>query len=129
MNRLQQCLLSRSQEVDKLNMGICSIAEHCQLPHDQLQWIMGEGWKQQQQLVLQQSDQLHAELHEKDILISSLQHQINELQNKKVEAETYRRIKGKNMTTERIEGMAAKLDSAQMVCIKILGYKCIPVKT
>ena len=123
VNRLQQILQARSQEIDKLNMVIRNIAEHCQLSPDQLQWMMGETWKQQQQShqsLLQQCDQLNTNLHEKDMLISQLEHQIDELQNRKSAAETYSRIKGKNMSTEKIESLAAKLDNAQMVCIKIL---------
>lgn len=126
VNQLQQILQARSQKIDKLNMVIRNIAEHSQLPPDRLQWMMDEAWKQEQQSqqsLLQQCDQLRAELHEKDMLLSQLEHQIGELQNRKSEAETYSRIKGKNMSTEKIESLAAKLDNAQMVCIKTLEYK------
>lgn len=125
VNQLQQILQGRSQEIDKLNMVMRNIAEHSQLPPDRLQWMMGEAWKHQQQSqksLLQECDQLNANLHEKDLLISQLEHQIGELQNRKSEAETYSRIKGKNMSTEKIESLAAKLDNAQMVCSKILEY-------
>ena len=47
------------------------------------------------------------------MIISQLELQINELQNKKIED----RIKGKNISTEKIESQAVKLESAQMVCI------------
>ena len=116
---------ARSQEIDKLNMVMRNIAEHCQLPPNQLQWMMDEAWKHQQQSqqsLSQQCNQLNADLHEKDMLISQLEHQLGELQNRKSEAETYSRIKGKNMSTEKIESLAAKLDNALMVCRKILEY-------
>ena len=132
VNRLQQILQARSQEIDKLNMVMRNIAEHSQLPPDRLQWMMGEAWKQQQQShqsLLQQCDQLNANLHEKDMLISQLEHQIGELQNRKSAAETYSRIKGKNMSTEKIESFAAKLDNAQMVCFKILEYNIVGLNT
>ena len=128
VNRLQQTLQARSEEIDKLNMVVRNIAEQCQLPADRLQWMMSEAWKQQQhaqQSLLQQCDQLNASVHERDMLISQLEHQISELENRKSEAETYSRIKGKNMSTEKIESLAAKLDNAQMVCIKILEYTVI----
>ena len=125
MNRLQQILQARSLEVDRLNLVINNISKQNLLPADQLQWIMGETWKQQQhsQMILhQQVDELNAGLHDKHMLVLQLEHQLNELQSKKHEAETYRRIKGKNVSTEKIESLAVKLDNAQMVCIKILEY-------
>ena len=124
VNRLQQILQARSQEIDKLNMVMRNIAEHCQLPPDQLQWMMGEAWKQQQQShqsLLQQCDQLNANLHEKEMLISQLEHQIGELQNRKSVAG---RIKGKS--SEKIESLTAKLDNAQMVCFNIIAI-CIKI--
>ena len=126
VNRLQQILQARSLEVDKLNIVIRNIAEQCQISSDRLQRMMDETWKQQQQAqqsLMLQYDQLNATLHKKDMLISELDHELNELKNRKSEAETYIRIKGKNMSTEKIETLAAKLDNAQMVCTKILEYK------
>lgn len=100
-------------------MVMGSIAEQSQLAPDRLQWMMDEAWRQQQQQsrqsLLQECDQLKATVHEKDMLLSQLQHQINELENKKAEAETFRRIRGKNISTEKKESLAAKLDNATMV--------------
>ena len=48
-------------------MTIQTIVQHCQLSPDQLQWMVGEAWKQQQQShqsLLQQNDQLNAELYD-----------------------------------------------------------------
>ena len=118
INQLQLTLRTRTEQIDKLNMVMRSIGEQSQLLPDRLQWMMDEAWRQQQrsqQSVLQECDQLKATVHEKDMLVSQLQHQINELENKKNEAETFRRIKGKNMSTEKIESLAAKLDNATMV--------------
>lgn len=118
VNQLQQTLRTRAEQIDKLNMVMRSVGEQSQLLPDRLQWMMDEAWRQQQrsqQSVLQECDQLKATVHEKDMLVSQLQHQINELENKKNEAETFRRIKGKNMSTEKIESLAAKLDNATMV--------------
>ena len=118
VNQLQLTLRTRTEQIDKLNMVMRSIGEQSQLLPDRLQWMMDEAWRQQQrsqQSVLQECDQLKATVHEKDMLVSQLQHQINELENKKNEAETFRRIKGKNMSTEKIESLAAKLDNATMV--------------
>ena len=97
-----------------------SIAEQSQLAPDRLQWMMDEAWRQQQQSrqsLLQECDQLKATVHEKDMLLSQLQHQINELEIKKVEAETFRRIRGKNISTEKKESLAAKLDNATIVSV------------
>ena len=118
INQLQLTLRTRTEQIDKLNMVMRSIGEQSQLLPDRLQWMMDEAWRQQQrsqQSVLQECNQLKATVHEKDMLVSQLQHQINELENKKNEAETFRRIKGKNMSTEKIESLAAKLDNATMV--------------
>ena len=128
VNELQQMLQARSQELDKLNLVVRNIAEQFQISSDQLQWMMEEAQKQQQQSqqsLMQQCDQLNATIHEKDMLISQLDHELNELRNRKSEAETYIRIKGKNMSTEKIEALAAKLDNAQMVCAKILEYRIL----
>ena len=120
VNQLQQTLRARSEQIDKLDMVMRSIAEQSQLAPDRLQWMMDEAWRQQQQSrqsLLQECDQLKATVHEKDMLLSQLQHQINELENKKVEAETFRRIRGKNISTEKKESLAAKLDNATIVSV------------
>ena len=125
VNQLQQMLQARSEEIDKLNIVVRNFSEQCQVSSDRLRWMMEEAHKQQQQSqpsLLLQCDQLNANLHEKDMMIIKLDHQLNELRNRKSEAETYIRIKGKNMSTEKIESLAAKLDNAQMVCTKILEY-------
>lgn len=101
-------------------MVMHNIAEHSQLPPDRLQWMMDEAWRRQKQSepsLLQKLDELNTSLYDKDMFISQLEHQINELQSKKAEAETFNRIKGKNISTEKIESQAAKLDNALMVVV------------